>query len=73
MLFVKVKSIYDWQYGQGKKIAPHIFEDGYIRHFFCVDSLKAVLEKFYLIRITETKDSYEGRAHGFVEAMVSKM
>ncbi len=72
LFFVKVKSIEDWQYGEGKQIAPHIFYDGHTRHFFSVDKLKTMLSGFNIIEIMESKDNYNGKNNAFIEAVVSK-
>lgn len=72
LIFIKVKSTNDWQYGQGKEIAPNIFLDGHIRHFFSIDSLKASLAGFSLTYLAETKDTYDGREHAFIEAIATK-
>jgi bifunctional enzyme CysN/CysC len=72
LFFVKVKSIKDWQYGEGKQIAPHIFHDGHTRHFFSADKLKTMLNEFNIIEITESNDNYNGKNNAFIEAVVSK-
>ena len=73
LFFVKVKSIKDWQYGQGTQLAPNVFKDGHIRHFFTVESLSALLDGFAIKKIGETSDTYNGHQHGFVEAVVAKI
>lgn len=72
IFFVKVKSTKDWQYGEGKYIAPDIFHEGHTRHFFTVDKLKTMLSNFNIVEITESCDNYKGKDNAFIEAIVSK-
>jgi predicted RNA-binding protein (virulence factor B family) len=72
LFFVKLKSVQDWQHGEGKQIARHIFHDGHTRHFFTIAELKAMLNEFNIIEIIESEDNYNGKNNVFIEAVVSK-
>jgi cyclopropane fatty-acyl-phospholipid synthase-like methyltransferase len=71
-LFIKVKSTNDWQFGQGKKLADDIFEDGHLRHFFTVKKMESLLQGFSKREVFETKDYYENHPHAFIEAIATK-
>lgn len=72
LLFIKVKSTSDWQFGQGKKLSNEIFEDGHLRHFFTVQKMETLLQGFSTRVILETKDYYDGHPHAFIEAIATK-
>lgn len=55
-LFIfQVKSVNDKDYGKGKELEKHMFEDetGYIRHFFDQKYVEKLLEGFHVLMIEE--------------------
>ena len=75
IFFVKCKSNKDklCNDSQGIKIAENIYFRGHFRHFFTLDYLKSILNKFSIIEIGEEENiKYHGIDSSFVYAIAQK-
>lgn len=70
---IACKSVADFEYGQGRKIAADTFEHGHIRHFFSLDYMRELLREFEIEKTAETerREKYYGH-YQTVEAVAFK-
>ena len=69
--FVRCRSVNDPLYGRGRKIAPDMFENPYVRHFFSVDYMRSLLDGFDTVAVREVAEDYYGESV-FTEAIAVK-
>ena len=71
VFFVRCRSVNDPLYGRGKEIAPDMFENPYVRHFFSVDYMRSLLDGFDTVAVREVDEDYYGESV-FTEAIAVK-
>jgi SAM-dependent methyltransferase len=69
LFFVKCKSTEDRFCGMGEKVGEDMYLYDYIRHFFSEDYMREKLERFDIIELASTQDSYDGIESHFIEAV----
>ncbi len=70
---IACKSVADFEYGQGRKIAADTFEHGHIRHFFSLDYMRELLREFEIEKTAETERREKHYGHyRTVEAVAFK-
>lgn len=71
VFFIKCRSEKDRFFGQGEQIAPYMFKDEHLRHFFTKEYMTEVLFVFDNFAVMESEEDYYGPS-AFVEAVCFK-
>lgn len=71
VLFVRCRSVNDPLYGKGEEVAPDMFKNPYVRHFFSPDYMRSLLTGFDPAVVREVEEDYYGPCV-FTEAVAVK-